>query len=100
MRSGRDKRNVKQIDTTEAEVEDVAEKNDLRTLYMTTWKLIGISCNQNCPIRNEDRTPLSRMKDQLQRWKKDVESVLSRPAPNQLLTFANLRMFPRISTQD
>ena len=54
MRSGRDKGNVKQIDPTEAEVEDVAEKNDLKTLYMITWKLTGIRCNQNRPIRNED----------------------------------------------
>ena len=84
MRSGRDKGNVKQIDTTEAEVEDVAEKNDLRTLYLITWKVTGIRCNQNRPIRNGDRTPVTRMEDQLQRWKKHVESVLSRPAPSQL----------------
>ena len=63
MRSGRDKGNVKQIDTTEADVEDVEEKNDLGTLYMITWKLTGIRCNQNRPIRNEERTSLSRMED-------------------------------------
>ena len=45
MRFGRDKGNVKQIDTIDAEVEDVAEKNDLRTLYMTTWKFTEIRCN-------------------------------------------------------
>ena len=42
-----------------------SDLNDLRTLYVTTWKLTGIRCNQNRPIRNEDRKPLTRMEDQL-----------------------------------
>jgi len=41
----RDKRNL--IEGIAREAEDVAKKNDLRTLYMTTQKLSGIRCNQN-----------------------------------------------------
>ena len=51
---------------------------------MTTRKLSGIRCNQNRPIRSEDRTLLTKMEGQLQRWKRHFESVLHRPAPSQL----------------
>ncbi|XP_068680359.1 uncharacterized protein [Montipora foliosa] len=78
----RDKRNL--IEGIAREAEDVAKNNDLRTLYMTTRKLSGIRCNRNRPIRSEDGTLLTKMKDQLQRWKKHFESVLNRPAPSQL----------------
>ena len=43
-----------------------------------------IRCNQNCPIRSEDGILLTKMEDQLQRWKRHFESVLNRPAPSQL----------------
>ena len=51
---------------------------------MTTRKLSGIRCNQNRPIRSEDGTLLTKMEDQLQRWKRHFESVLNRPAPSQV----------------
>ena len=78
----REKRNL--IESIAREAEDVAKNNDLRTLYMSTRKLSGIRCNQNRPIRSEDGTLLTKMADQLQRWKKHFESVLNRPAPSQL----------------
>ena len=78
----RDKRKL--IKGIAREAEDAAEKNDLRTLYMTTRKLSGIRCNQNRPVRSEDGTLLTKMEDQLQRWKRHFESVLNRPAPSQL----------------
>ena len=78
----RDKRNL--IESIAQEAEDVAKKNDLRTLHMTTRKLSGIRCNQNRPIRSEDGTLLTKMEDQLQRWKRHFESVLNRQAPCQL----------------
>lgn len=78
----RDKRNL--IEGIAREAEDVAKKNDLRTLYMTTQKLSGIRCNQNRPIRSEDGTLFTKMEDQLQRWKRHFESVLNKSAPNQL----------------
>jgi len=67
-----------EIDTT------TRNNNELRSLYMTTRKLSGIKCNQNHPIRSEDGTLLTKMGDQLQRWKRHFESVLKRPAPSQL----------------
>ena len=76
------KRNL--IESIAQEAEDVAKKNDLRTLHMTTRKLSGIRCNQNRPIRSEDGTLLTKMEDQLQRWKRHFESVLNRQAPCQL----------------
>jgi len=78
----RDKRDL--IESIAREAEDAANNNDLRTLYMTTQKLSGIRCNQNRPIRSEDGTLLTKMEDQLQRWKRHFESVLNRPAPSQL----------------
>jgi len=78
----RDKRDL--IESIAREAEDAAKNNDLRTLYMTTRKLSGIRCNQNRPIRSEDGTLLTKMEDQLQRWKRHFESVLNRPAPSQL----------------
>jgi len=78
----RDKRNL--IESIAREAEDAAKNNDLRTLYMTTRKLSGIRCNQNRPIRSEEGTLLTKMEDQLQRWKRHFESVLNRPDPSQL----------------
>jgi len=78
----RDKRNL--IESIAQEAEHAAKNNDLRTLYMTTWKLSGIRCNQNRPIRSEDGTLLMKMEDQLQRWMRHFESVLNRPVPSQL----------------
>ena len=51
---------------------------------MTTRKLSGIRCNHNRPIRSEEGTLLTKMEDQLQRWKRYFESVLNRPAPSQV----------------
>ena len=78
----RDRRNS--FESIAREAEGAAKKNDLRTLYMTTRKLSGIRCNQNRPIRSEDETLLTKMEDQLQRWKRHFESILNRPAPSQL----------------
>ncbi|XP_020629758.1 craniofacial development protein 2-like [Orbicella faveolata] len=78
----RDKRNL--LESIAREAEDAATNNDLRTLCMTTRKLSGIRCNQNRPIRSEDETLLTKMEDQLQRWKRHFESVLNRPAPSQI----------------
>lgn len=55
----RHKRNL--IKGIARKAEDAAEKNDLRTLYMTTRKLSRISCKQNRPIRTKDGTPLTKM---------------------------------------
>ena len=78
----RNKRNL--IESIAQEAEDAAKKNDLRTLHMTTRKLSGIRCNQNRPIRSENGTLLTKLEDQLLRWKRHFESVLNRPAPCQL----------------
>ena len=78
----RDKRNL--IESIARKAENMAKKNDLRTLYMTKRKLSGIRCNQNHPIRSDDGTLLTKMEDQLQRWKRHFESILNRPAPSQL----------------
>jgi len=79
---GREKKNL--IESIAREEEDAAKNDNLRTLYMTTRKLSGIRCNQNRQIRNEDGTSLTKMEDQLQRWKRHFESVLNRPVPSQL----------------
>ena len=92
----RDKTNL--IESIAREAEDAAKKNDPRTLYMTTRKLSGIRCNQNRPIRSEDGTLLTKMEDQLQRWKRHFESVLNRPAPSQA-PIPDLQTLPWTSTQ-
>jgi len=51
---------------------------------MTTGKVSGITCNQNRKIRSEDGTFVTKMEDQLQRWRRHFESVLNRPVPSQL----------------
>ena len=65
------------------EVDEVASKGDLKTLYATTKILSGRHCNPNRPVRNKEGRLLTIVEYQLARWKEHFQEVLNRTVSEQ-----------------
>ncbi|CAG2189489.1 unnamed protein product [Mytilus edulis] len=60
-------------------VEKLAKEAD--TLYNITKQLSGKPPTSNTPIKDKDNNILTKLEDQLERWKEHFEQVLNRPRP-------------------
>ena len=61
--------------------ETAASKGDLKALYETTRLLSGRKNNQNRPVRDKTGKLLTKIDEQLGRWKEHFQEVLNRPSP-------------------
>ena len=63
------------------ESEAACSKGDTKTLYNITKQLSGKPPTSNTPIKEKDSNTLTKLEDQLERWKEHFEQVLNRPPP-------------------
>lgn len=76
----RDKRN--HAEKLAVEAENACLKGDIKTLYNITRQLSGkISQNENLPVKDKNNNTLTKLEDQLDRWKEHFSEVLNRPPP-------------------
>ncbi|CAG2220071.1 unnamed protein product [Mytilus edulis] len=74
-----DKRNF--VEQLAKEAEAACSKGDTKTLYNITKQLSGKPPTSNTPIKDKDNNTLTKLEDQLERWKEHFEQVLNRPPP-------------------
>ncbi|CAG2199180.1 unnamed protein product [Mytilus edulis] len=74
-----DKRNF--VEQLAKEAEAACSKGDTKTLYNITKQLSGKPPTSDTPIKDKNNNTLTKLEDQLERWKEHFEQVLNRPPP-------------------
>uniref|UniRef100_A0A0B7BIP1 Reverse transcriptase domain-containing protein n=1 Tax=Arion vulgaris TaxID=1028688 RepID=A0A0B7BIP1_9EUPU len=74
-------RNDKRAFINEIAEETAASKGDLKALYETTRLLSGRKNNQSRPVRDKTGKLLTKIDEQLGRWREHFQEVLNRPPP-------------------
>ena len=63
------------------QAESACGKGDIKSLYNITRQLGGMPSNNNTPVKDKNGETLTKLEDQLGRWKEHFEEVLNRPPP-------------------
>ena len=80
------KKNCKQdkrdyVEQLAQEAEIACSKGDIKSLYNTTKQLSGRRSNSSATVKDKNGNVLTKIEDQLKRWKDNFEEVLNRPSP-------------------
>ena len=75
----RDKR--ARMDSIALEAEEAAEKKGMKKVYDTTWLLSRKRNIQSKPVKDRNGEVLTKIEDQLNRWKEYFQKFLNRPVP-------------------
>ncbi|XP_005107012.2 uncharacterized protein LOC101846162 [Aplysia californica] len=86
----KDKRNY--VDDLARGAEEAAGAGNMRGLYETTKKLAGRYKNAGVPVKDKDGKLLTNPDEQKERWKEHFKELLSRPRPENSLTFHQQRL--------
>ncbi|CAG2251716.1 unnamed protein product [Mytilus edulis] len=79
-----DKRNYVEQLAQEAEI--ACSKGDMKYLYNTTKQLSGRRSNSNATVKEKNGNVITKIEEQLKRWKYHFEEVLNRPPQQTHLT--------------
>lgn len=63
------------------QAENACGKGDIKSLYNITGQLGGRPSNNNTPVKDKSGATLTKLEDQLGRWKEHFQEVLNRPSP-------------------
>ncbi|CAC5370965.1 unnamed protein product [Mytilus coruscus] len=74
-----DKRDYVEQLAQEAEI--ACSKGDIKSLYNTTKQLSCRRSNSNATVKDKNGNVITKIEEQLKRWKDDFEEVLNRPPP-------------------
>ncbi|CAC5416958.1 unnamed protein product [Mytilus coruscus] len=78
------KKNCKQdkrdyVEQLAQEAEIACSIGDIKSLYNTTRQLSGRRSNSNAPVKDKNGNVITKIEEQLKRWKEHFKEVLNRP---------------------
>ena len=93
----RDKR--KQIEEKTLELEHAAENRDTAKVYKVVKDLSGRRMNQEKPVKDKQGNTITKLEDQLNRWREHFQEILNRRPPEDPPTFPMANEELEISTE-
>jgi hypothetical protein len=73
----------KYVEQLAEEAESACGKGDVKTLYNITRQLSGKTSNPNTHVKDSNDKTLTKLEDQLNRWREHFQEVLNRPPPTE-----------------